>query len=742
MNWSDLENRVKQFSRLIYNRESSSISISGMQFDCFTKIEEDHYVCIEVTKNHTLEKVRMDINKLITLRMNKASEGAFVKCILILEREPTDLMKGTAFDSKIELLTFDEFERKFLDYKNYIFTRKQKNIGSAIDPWTGELDNNPYVPVKYVETKTDKEFKISDIKSLLDKGAKVILTGSFGSGKSRCLSELFDKYSEQSDPSYCFVINLRENWSLKRANEIVRRHFEDLSFPPEIVNNSVKLLTFKKSVFMLDGFDEIGSQNWSNEPSKLSKAKQDALTGVRDLITNVQGGLLITGRENYFNSDSEMFSFLGLNEKDTIYIKCKDAFSEDEMKEYMLNIGCPDLIIPPWAPWKPLIFQMIASISERLALLSEDNEYEFWDRLLDFICHREANINKAILDSTIIKQVLIELANLTRTKNNDFGPISNNELSVIFNSITGRTVTDESAIMLSRLPSFGRVGNDSSDYQFIDMYMLDGLRAEYMVAHYDSDSIIKKSNWINPLREFGQRLFFYKIDINEASKIVSKIAYWSNSNSQAAADLLCAFLSEEESDKIVDFRNIQIKDCFIEKIDLSSIPLGNLSINSCIIESIDISDCFIEPKNSLLIDDCDINIVSGVSDASALPNYFINCKVSQFSSVNTTSKIKSLGFGTHQMALLSCIRRVYLQHGRGRKERSFIKGFKNQQEKKAIILIVDLMLKSNVIERINGDEGYIYKPVNSERHRMTLIMKEMNTSKDKLWQEVSRLDSL
>lgn len=421
MNWNDLEDRVKQFSKLIYNRDAGSINLQGMQFDCFIKLESDHYICIEVTKNHTLEKVRADINKLSILRMNKSSEGIFVKCLLILEKTPSDLMKETAHSSKIELLTLDEFEGKFLDYKDYAYLRSEKNIGSAIDPWTGKVDNNPYVPVKYVEPKTGKVFKIEDIKKLLDKGNKIILTGSFGSGKSRCLREVFYSYSSQLEPSYCFVINLRENWSLKRANEIIRRHFEDLSFPPETVNNSIKILSLKSSVFMLDGFDEIGSQNWSNEPSKLSKAKQDALVGVRDLITNVKGGLLITGRENYFNNDEEMFNFLGLHEQNTLLLKCADEFNEDEMKLYMNNIQCSGLTLPHWAPWKPLIFQMIASISERAALLTEDNEYEFWDRLIDFICHREANINKAILDQAIIKQILIELANLTRVKNNDYG---------------------------------------------------------------------------------------------------------------------------------------------------------------------------------------------------------------------------------------------------------------------------------------------------------------------------------
>ncbi|SEK72770.1 hypothetical protein SAMN04487787_103279 [Kosakonia sacchari] len=740
MDWMTLESRVKTFSRLIYNREAKSIVLDGMQFDCFLQIADDYAICIEVTQNHTLDKVRNDINKLLILKNNNNSKGIFTKCIMILQNPPSDLMKQTANASKIELLSLSEFESKFIDYRNYVHLRKQKNIGSAIDPWTGEIDSNPYVPVKYIDSRTNKELKIEDIKQLLDKGNKIILKGSFGSGKSRCLREIFTKYTGEHDNAYCFAINLRENWSLKRANEIIRRHFEDLAFPPEAVNNSVKLFEIKKCIFMLDGFDEVGSQNWSNEPTKLSQAKQDALIGVKDIIQNTKGGVIITGRENYFNSDAEMFNFLGLKESETLLLECAEQFNEDEMKTYMHNIGCEDYILPHWAPWKPLIFQMIASLAGKGDLLAYENEFAFWDKLISFICSREATIKKTILDPETIRQILIELANLTRIKNNDFGPITINEVSSVFSNITGRSATDESAIILSRLPSFGRVGNESSDYQFIDLYMLDGLRAEYMISHYDTDVISKTSTWTNPLREFGQRLLYNKIANKEPSKIVSKILLWSNTNTQASADLLCAFMNESDSEDIINFRRLSINDCFIEKLDLSNISFGNLNISECMINSIDITDCYIEPKESISFDGCEINLVTGISDISALPNYFSNCRVEQFSSVNTTSKIKRLGLKNHQVALLSCIRRVFIQGGRGRKERSLIKGFKNQQEKKAVNKIVELLLKYNVIETVNGDEGYIYKAINSARHRMLLITHEMNTSKDDIWIEATKLD--
>lgn len=42
-------------------------------------------------------------------------------------------------------------------------------------------------------------------------------------------------------------------------------------------------------MFLLDGFDEIGAQSWSDNVNKLKEIRAESLKGVKDLIRNVKG---------------------------------------------------------------------------------------------------------------------------------------------------------------------------------------------------------------------------------------------------------------------------------------------------------------------------------------------------------------------------------------------------------------------------------------------------------------------
>ncbi len=128
---------------------------------------------------------------------------------------------------------------------------------------------------------------------------------------------------------------------------------------------------------------------------------------------------------------------------------------------------------------------------------------DFWYELLNRICEREANIN-SILSPDTIKQILILLARKTRKKNLDIGPITLQDLSDAFVDAVGVQPNDESAIMLRRLPATGRVDADSSDRQFLDVFILNGLRVEDIIQiQRNSDQRILDEAWQNPLDANG-----------------------------------------------------------------------------------------------------------------------------------------------------------------------------------------------------------------------------------------------
>lgn len=85
------------------------------------------------------------------------------------------------------------------------------------------------------------------------------------------------------------------------------------------------------------------------------------------------------------------------------------------------------------------------------------------------------------LNPEIIKNVLLYLADRTRSNSGNTGPISQSDLSDAFESAAGFRPNDESSIMLQRLPSLGRISADSPDRQFLDSFILNGLRAENII---------------------------------------------------------------------------------------------------------------------------------------------------------------------------------------------------------------------------------------------------------------------
>ena len=143
---------------------------------------------------------------------------------------------------------------------------------------------------------------------------------------------------------YIIPINLRDHWGSRRATEILDRHFSDLGLDAK---NFIK--TYEKSniIYLLDGFDEIGTQSWSSDPRKMQHIREISVCALKDLLQKVQGGVLITGREYYFNSDKEMFNSLGLSKEQTVLLECHSEFTEEQLLNFVTRdypIICVNLL--------------------------------------------------------------------------------------------------------------------------------------------------------------------------------------------------------------------------------------------------------------------------------------------------------------------------------------------------------------------------------------------------------------
>jgi NACHT domain len=292
--WADFEPRVREFAKHIWGHECAPVHIGGVDIDGEIIIDSDLRVFIEMTERRDLAKVREDVVKLQVAKAALLQEGgSFARCLCIVNGSVTKAMIEAGSPHQIKVLSFDNFTKIFFDFSAYRTSRENAAFGSAVNPRTGKTDDSPYIPVSYIVNATERTVRFTDIVKLLNDRKHVVLLGEYGSGKSRCIREVFKDMAGQAVGSQCYpmAIDLREQWGVKRGPELIRRHLEDLG-ADNLQMSAIRALNSGYLALLLDGFDELGSQAWSNDSEKLRVIRAKSLEGVKDLISRTTGASL------------------------------------------------------------------------------------------------------------------------------------------------------------------------------------------------------------------------------------------------------------------------------------------------------------------------------------------------------------------------------------------------------------------------------------------------------------------
>jgi Cdc6-like AAA superfamily ATPase len=737
--WQDLEVLVRIIASNLYNCAAESKTIKGIRCDAVLEKEIDNIILIEISKSNSLEKIRTDLAKFANLKSYYNMKNIYAKCIFICETELHPSIVETAKGLFVEALSIYQFAEKLFNFQNYLYARNQKNFGSAVDPITGNNDTSKYIPVKY-HSPNFGDLSIDAIADMLLDGKYIVLLGEYGSGKSRCLKELFSKLAEKFKNYYKYPIhiNLKENWGLKRSYEVLYRHINDLGLSKD-VDSFIKISDKTSVCYLLDGFDEVGAQTWSDTPEKLKDIRRKSLSGIKDIIINSKGGAIISGREHYFKSDEELIDCLGLDKKNPIFIKCKSEFSVEEAISY-LGSRTNIFKFPDWLPKKPLICQIIGGIDiSDLSLLFKDNvaEFDFFNLFLEIICERETRINNA-LDKDIIRGVLLAASILVREKENRYGPITINELNNIFENITGSTVADETAIILQRLPGLGRIDGNSHDRQFIDEYILSGLQAISLIDIINSNNMTAvKKTWNNLPSEWSIRYVAASFDNTNSRN--NAVSYFNNNincvNKYIIGDILSALSVVDHG--CIDFGNRKLNkiNCLI--LDLTNNSIKNLSIDDGYINKLLIEDTDVY---GITIKNACIDSVEGISSEDGCPNWLQGNLIESFQEINNLSQIKRTKLSNVQRIFIIITRKLFMQPGAGRKETALFKGYDSSEQKKLVNKIMQVLGQNNFYEVIPGNEGKVYVPNRKMNARIQAIHSELLLSKDEIWLQISKID--
>ncbi|MBX8555045.1 hypothetical protein K5D43_11195 [Pseudomonas cichorii] len=740
--WKDFENSVRQYAHYIWNRPANTDRIAGVNFDCVVKLSEIELVAIEITKHRNLEKIREDISKIQTIRMTMMMKNIMIRPFIICDFSPTQGMKDAGKENHIEVISFENFRRMFFDFPTYNSIRSDRQFGSAVDPTTGEDDKTAYTPVGY-ELKNGGEINANDIAQRIINGDKIVLLGDYGAGKSRCFKEVFHILAQRSDETllYPIAIDLKETWGLESAVEIIRRHFTHLGIGENDTNSVIKAYNGKRLCFLLDGFDEIGSRPWSENKKTLELLRKHALQGVKDLLSKTGAGCLISGRDHYFNSDQEMYSALGLTTEKTIVAKCKNEFNLEEFTSY-LTLNNIKVSLPDWLPKKPLVLKTIATLSNEqltsLFLSSNGDEIGFWYEFIEAMCKRDSKIHP-ILDPDTVKKVLIQLSSLTRTKAHNFGPLTESEVVNAFHEITGTYPNEQSTVMLQRLPGLGRVSSETSDRNFVDTFILDGLRALDLSEKIQlADPKLSDLNWVNPLQFLGSAILGY--DINRSKSASAFINYTKNSLHRDKVNKISI------SDCISGLSKSNLDDFNLSGITFNEPHFGHISFETGNISNIEFVDGIFESihlgktdPSGVIIRDCHIESIVGVSSSTGLPKWIQNCKIKNFELIDTLTAIKNSGLTKAQTILVSILIKVYRQAGNGRLEHTLTKGL-THVDKKSLGLVIRYLLSNGYLETSKDKGEIIYKPVRKFQGKIDKILVELDRSDDEIWNFVSTIN--
>lgn len=742
--WQSLEDSVRSIASIKWRVSATARHLGGVNFDAVVEPSSEELVLIEVTKRDDLNKIREDIVKINAFRLQRLSEGVLVRGYILVDDQPTTSMVETGSLNKVKVMSVGDFFNEFFQYDAYIRLRRLQPFGSAINPITGQSDTVAYIPVHYQADDESDTFDVTKISERILDGDRILLVGDYGTGKSRCVQRVFDilTTARRKAGQQVFAINLREHWGASSASEIIAGHLEELGLSGAI-DNAMQIVSTGGAVLLLDGVDEVGAQIFGTSRDNRKSVRRAALAGVRKLIEMAKGGVLLTSRSHYFDSDDEMIEALGLSVgKSPVVLRCPEEFSDTETAQYLSQIAL-DVRAPAWLPRKPLVFQVLSTIEKGIAaelLDSDEGELTFWNRFITAISEREARIHGS-LQAEAVRQILINLAEITRDSDSFLGRLTVRNVREAYERAIQDTPDQAGEQMLMRLCTLGRVAPSSPERQFVDTYIVDGLRAEALLRNIDTqDKAIIGQRWKQPLSRLGWSLLYdslVSLDRDGAYKAILALLT-RGSNDQAYAEVLSTLLAIDGP--MIDATGTSLTDCDVYWLRIGQRRIINISFTSSYIRNLELLPEATDARSALNLTDCQILELFGVSSSEGLPTWVHDSEIERYDTLSNANLIKRSELDAAHTLFLAVVHKIFFQPGAGRQEKALLKGgFGQKYDPKLLSRILAVLLREKLIEKHPGNDGAIYGPIRKHTKRMAAIKGQLALSGDPLWAEIGGL---
>lgn len=740
----EFENEVRTIARALWPAppgDGAARVIDGRERDCIFELEDiTHY--LEVTANNSLEKVRHDVQKMVQYRDTQTKRGRPVKLWIITQFEPSPHQLEHCRNNGVQIMALSEFRRHIIDAPSYMSCRVLHQFGSATNPSNDSVDVSgvKYQPVKILNERSGKTLSVQDIADLLIQPREIVLIGDYGMGKSLNIREVFlrlqKRYiSSKGETPVPVVLNLRQHWGQDEPSEAIRRHANLIGFSKP--DQLIRAFHAGRLALLLDGFDEISGTPWTRLP-KLTVLRKNAVKLISNFVTQARGrcSVLIAGREHFFDSKSEMLEAFSLSPE--YVLLSLTEFTDDEASSYLTKFGLSGPL-PTWFPKRPLLLASLAArglIGEVLDSQEKVEPAEAWDKLLNLICHREAQIHK-YLDASGIRRMLEILAGETRSSTANLGPITESQIAEAFRAVVDIYPDETARPLLQRLPGLTARDHQDGSRSFMDDQLLDVLRGGLLRQYIENPwQDPGAGQWQHGIGSLGAQVVATKmvelekpdVQLNVATK--QAIERWAAPTLALDLGVVMQYLSLALGDDrdIVDFNGMTITGGTIETLDLANLPAPyRLSLDSCLIGELVLPT---EPLTDLTLVNCMIEKVIGASDKTMLPDWIQGCDVAQFDDVLTNAVILEESKQPLSVrVLLTILRKLYIQGGGGRRENAFSRGLDPKMQR-FVDPVLELIESEGLASRVKNRGYAVWYTTSGQKSRVVNILTNYGRSDD------------
>lgn len=743
MSGEQFEHEVRSIARALWNAvpgQGAAEIVDGRERDCIFKEEYlTHY--IECTEKRTLEKLKYDAEKMVRYRDKQQKLGSPVKLWFVTLHEPTGDQRTFGRNNGIDVLSLEEFRRRIIDATGYLELRRNYPFGSATDPETDspDLSSVKYEPVA-IRSGSDEDNADVDtvVERLIHKGV-VLLLGDYGMGKSITVRETFLKLRSRylntdGNSPVPIVLNLREHWGQMDPSEALLRHAERIGFsnPSQLV----RALHAGRLIIILDGFDELGGQGWVTGASdKLRNLRANAVRLIKQFVTICRGknGVLVTGREHYFDSRTELVSALNIRNEDPVFFL--DEFSDREAKAYLRKRGVSHEL-PEWLPKRPVLLASLVgkNLLDAVLLSSDIHDPAMgWDRLIDLVCEREAAIHE-LLGAKAIRHILEYIASHSRTTPSGIGPITEDHLAEAYRREIGSYPDAPARMLLQRLPGLSARNREDGSRLFLDDQLLDVLRAgdvyRFIENPWENPSA---KGWVHGIGELGATVA-YGLCLASGRRSHAEFVTASNeaalrwSSATLAMDVILAEWNGTDSELNLNWSDLEINGADIHTMDFSKLAaIEHLVISDSVINIVvgpDVSPVGVRIKDSIL------RKVIGYPNEQSLPAWMSTCEVQEFDGRESNAELmrkENLPIGVRVLGTV--LRKLYLQAGQGRRENALYRGL-GRGAQNYVQDVLEILRKNKLAYPTARGGQNIWHQLSNQRSRAVGILDRLSDSED------------